>query len=180
MDCRQALTELSDLSADALSSSRAQDLMQHLRDCPPCETEWQAFQTTLLRLSSAPQALPTQEQSRRIWAACLEEISRDVERKRAPQGLFGFAPRWSWAALAGAAAVFGGVLLMAPHAETATQGNAPSTRIVRFENPPESMTALVNHHAGMSFDAFNDHVGSTLVSYRATAPVDQPHSIQSP
>jgi anti-sigma factor RsiW len=179
MDCRQALTELSDLSADGLSSSHAQELMQHLSACPECETEWQAFQTTLFRLSSAPQALPSQEQSRQIWAACLEEISRDVERKRAPKGLFGLAPRWSWAALAGAAAVFGGVLLLAPQAETATNSPAP-TRIVRFENPPEPMTALVNHHAGMSFDAFNDHVGSTLVSYRATAPANQMQPLQSP
>lgn len=171
MDCRQALTQLADHSATALSEAQTQVLIEHLRTCPECDEEWKAFQGTLIHLSAGPQALPTAEQSRRIWAACLEQISQDTERKRVASK-FRFAPNWSWAALGGAAAIFGGVWLLAPRA--ATTGRPPtalaSTQFDHYEAPPEPMTALVDHHAAMSFDAFNDHTGSTLISYRSTEP----------
>lgn len=180
MDCRQALTELADLSAESLAAPAAQDLMRHLADCPQCDEEWKAFQLTLFRLSAAPQTLPSSEQSRRIWAACLEEVSRDVEAKRESRhgaretGFFKFAPRWSWAMLGGAAAVMGGVWLLAPHAETSDViPLARTANLQSFQNPPALMSPLVTHHTAFAFDAFNDHSGTSLISYGATAPVSR-------
>ena len=180
MDCRQALSQLADHSATALSPAQTQTLVEHLQKCPECENEWKAFEKTLFRLSTSPQALPSDEQSRRIWAACLEEISQGVERRRNPSFLSRFAPNWSWAALGGAAAVFGAVYFLTPQTATTSVSSpsvstsAPRAQFARFQTPPEPMTALVDHHAAMSFDAFNDHTASTLVSYRSTAPISSP------
>ena len=185
MDCRQALIELADLSAENLAAPAAQDLMRHLSECPECDEEWKAFQQTLFRLSAAPQTLPSAEQSRRIWAACLEEVSRDIEVKREKQqgsarasGFFNLAPRWNWAMLGGAAAVMAGVWLLAPRAEVAR--TTTSVQMARFQNPPTLMSPLVTHHAAFAFDALNDHSATSLVSYRATAPRSTTVSTSSP
>lgn len=173
MDCQQALIRLADLSAESLEAPAAQTLMRHLAECPECEKEWQAFQDTLFRISAAPQPLPSPEQSRRIWAVCLEEISRDVEarrlgeqRQQGASGFFSFAPRWSWAALGGAAVVFGAVWFLAPQA--ATVAPAQPVQLADFELPPSTMTPLVRHHSTFAFDAFNDHTATSLLSIGAT------------
>jgi hypothetical protein len=173
MDCRQALSRLADYSADGLDTPDAQELMRHLAHCPECDVEWKAFQQTLFRLSAAAQPLPSAEQSRRIWAACLEEVSRSVEHRREAQrqkpGFFSLAPRWSWAMLGGAAAVFASVWFLAPRAENVT--TAPRTaELVTLQTPPSLMAPLVTHHAAFAFDAFNDHTATSLISYGATAP----------
>lgn len=175
MDCRQALTSLADMSAESLEAPRAQELMRHLEQCPECEEEWETFQSVMFRLSTASQPLPSPEQSRRIWAACLEEVSRDVEAKRqaalghsGSPGFFNIAPRWSWALLGGAAAVFGAVWALAPSASISNTTPVP-TQFASLQTPPSLMSALVNHHAAFAFDAFNDHTGTSLVSMGSTA-----------
>ena len=164
------------MSAESLEAPAAQELVRHLEQCPDCEQEWQAFQAVMFRISTAAQPLPSAEQSRRIWAACLEEISKDVEAKRISaggesraSGFFSIAPRWSWALLGGAAAVFGAVWALAPHDTPASTFYPSTAQFAGFQNPPSLMSPLVNHHAAFAFDAFNDHTGTSLVSMGSTA-----------
>jgi hypothetical protein len=173
MDCREALAQLGDLSVQGIPPRLANEIMSHLQECPECEDEWVAFQETLFIASTTAQPLPTPEQTQQIWNACLEKIIAENERERTKArnpflGWFDFQPRLGWAALGGAVAVFGGVWLLAPQADV-PQDSSAVPQFVRFENPPESMAALVNNHTAMAVDPFNDHVGSTLVSYSATA-----------
>jgi hypothetical protein len=103
-------------------------------------------------------------------------------------GLWSWAalqPRWGWAAVGGALVVLGSVWWFTPEPAAPTppkgvlvlrslpapgQESAETGRLVSFEPPPPLASPLINHHAAMSFDPFTDHVGSTLVSYSATAP----------
>jgi hypothetical protein len=179
MDCRQALAQLGDLSAEGLPVRSAQEIIAHMEQCPECEKEWELFRKTLFLASTTTQPLLTAQQSQQIWGVCLQKIIEKTEAERTTVrspflGWFTGQPRLGWAALGGAIAVFGSVWAFTPH------GSAPrtpttiaqfdtSTNFVRFENPPRNTAALVNNHAAMAFDPFNDHVGSTLVSYSATA-----------
>jgi hypothetical protein len=50
----------------------------------------------------------------------------------------------------------------------ANEAGTPA-QFIRFDRPPAAASPLINHHSAMAFDPFADHVGSTLVSYSATA-----------
>jgi hypothetical protein len=88
------------------------------------------------------------------------------------QRWFGNQPTWGWAALGGAAIVFGAVWFGAgaPNQNVSTQpAQTPlPTSYVRFERPPVGASPFINHHTAMGFDPFNDHVGTTMVSNGAT------------
>jgi anti-sigma factor RsiW len=181
MDCRQAQSFLADLSVEHLPPASATELHSHLAQCPQCQDEWQRFQAMLLTLSTGTQSLPTQQQSQEMWSACLNKWTEQVERQRTTKegvtqqttaqrpSLWNWMrhqPRWGWAALGGAMAVFGGTWVLAPHDEPGPEPE-PMT-VIRFQTPPSTRASLVNHHSAMAFDPFSDHVGSTLVSYSAT------------
>ncbi|MDQ3815199.1 MAG: hypothetical protein M3347_14855 [Armatimonadota bacterium] len=76
-------------------------------------------------------------------------------------------PRWGWAALGAALVVLGSTWMSPPSQNTSPPPPPPP---LEFQMPPRTVSATVGHHAVMSFDPFVDHVGSTLVSYSATAP----------
>jgi hypothetical protein len=115
-----------------------------------------------------------------MWQCCAEKLyeKREAERlARQNPGLWSWMrvqPRWGWAALGGAVAVLGSVWLMTPNPTNdgaPTLATADATgQLVMFREPPRAASGMVNHHAGMAMDPFTDHVGSTLVSYSATAP----------
>jgi hypothetical protein len=186
MDCRQAQSSLADLSAEQLPSSSVSELHSHLEHCPECHREWQLFQVMLITLSSSTQALPSQQQSEEMWNACLQKWMEQVEEQRAAQrsSLWDWVrrqPRWGWAALGGAVAVFGGIWMFSPHDDPSElPPTPPGVTWIRFDTPPAIASSLVNHHSAMAFDPFTDHVGSTLVSYSATAPAPLEPSTLAP
>lgn len=94
---------------------------------------------------------------------------------------------WGFAALSVASLLFAASWL-APHSSSAPPERlasfTPQVEAPNFEALPGSEFGrlssgerpLVNHHAAMSFDPFTDYVGSTLISYSATAPAISPNS----
>jgi len=174
---RQAQALLPDFSAGCLDADCEAAVREWLDKCPECRGEWQSIQGTMQLLSSAPHAPLSEEASRRMWHCCREQIFEKTEANRlAAQNpsfwnWFKAQPSWGWAALGGAVAILGSVLLTPeasqdqPQLKIATV--APEPRMLR--QPSRVASELVNHHSGMAIDPFTDHVGSTLVSYSATA-----------
>lgn len=186
MDCRDVESQLAILSAEDLSESAAATLREHLMRCTECEKEWQMFQATMLMLSTTSQPIVTAEVSEKLWQCCSDKLHERIEQQRlAAQrpAWWNWArtqPRWGWAALGGAVAVFGGVWLYGPQESQPSQDVAvaqlpagdqatPGT-LVNFQTPPDTASTMVNNHTAMTFDPFIDHVASNLVSYSATAP----------
>jgi hypothetical protein len=183
MDCRKAQDHFAQWSIEESDLECCEELKQHLQQCPPCAREWERFRQTLFAVSTTTQNLPDIRCSHAMWNACLQQITEKTERERlrgaAPEvsfwrQLFGSQPKWGWAALGGAAVVFGAVWFGAP-AQNAPDNSVASTRIVgapspfvRFDRPPADATPFINHHTAMGFDPFNDHVGTTMVSDGST------------
>ena len=195
MKCRQAQSRLAVYSAENLSDKELAALCEHLDKCPECHREWVVLQSTLITLSTTSQPLLSRETSDKMWQCCEERL-----RRRAQQTALGIAPAplatrdagynaaaagstmWNWifqpqvgwAALGAAVAIFGSVLFLTPSQPdeqplTYEGPSVPATQVA-FEAPPEGTQPLVNHHAAMAIDPFTDRVGTTLVSYSATAP----------
>ena len=185
MDCRHAISQIAALSADDLPASSIAELRAHLAECLGCREEWELFQSTRLVVSTVSQPVPTAECTERMWQACFQEVHVRIEQQRLKEqgaeqrprmlNWLMLQPRWGWVALGGAVVVLGGVWLLPAQDVQGPDGRIPDKRPdVRFTLPPEGTSPLVNHHAATMFDPFTDHVGSTLVSYSATAP--QPDS----
>jgi hypothetical protein len=190
MNCRECLEHFSSLSADHMSAPHVLSMREHLAACPQCRHEWQVFEHTLFLLSTSPQPLPGGQISDAMWCHCSEYIFQKVEAGRADRRAFGFSPGlrgwvtrqpgWSWATLGGALAILGAAWFMAPHDDVPTMAVNNLDRqpqigtLVTFERPSAAASGLVNHHSAMAADPFTDTVGSTLVSYSATAPVSHP------
>ena len=177
MDTHQAQSLLPDYSADNLDAPTAAQVRRFLAECPDCKREWEAMQSTLLTVSALSQPVPTPAQSSAMWSKCAEKLHASIEAERlaaqrpAWRQWLGVQPRWGWAALGGAVAVLGSVWLMGPqNAPVSPADNSNPGQLVAFQQPPAMASTLVNHHSAMAFDPFTDHVGSTLVSYSATAP----------
>lgn len=194
MNCHQVQSQFAALSAGELPSSEGAALKSHCIGCSPCRREWEDFQNTLLLLSTLSQPLPSDECSCQMWNVCAEEIFLRVEERRlAPLSFrervlnwMQQQPRWGWAALGAAVAIFGSVWLLTPNdaaqngALEASLNGGPIMRIgapsaeptdfgsmpvrVHFEPAPAGTSGAVDYHAAMSFDPFVDHVGSSLVS----------------
>jgi len=186
MDCQSAKSGLALLSIEDVSSSdirepAVREIEEHLAKCPPCQNEWHVFQQTLLVLSTTPQKLPSAECSRAMWEACSRSIFDKVEAQRVPANVssaswslgtwFKSQPVWGWVTLSGAVAVFGAVWFLTPQSDApvSPNSNATYTFVASGNRPSEVASPFVNHHSAMAFDPFNDHVGSTLVSYSATS-----------
>lgn len=183
MDCREILNCMGDLSADCLPCAKTcEEVKAHLEKCQSCEEEWRRYEQMMLMISAMPQPISTRVQGQAMWSVCLEKIIEDVEQNRGRSSsaspfwnFLASQPNWGWAALGSAVLVFGGVWMYAPKADTLgseTPEDVHSAEVIMFQNPPAGANSFINRHAAMSFDGFNDHVGSTLVSYSATAPVD--------
>lgn len=181
MDSRQAQSLLPELCSGCLDAEREAAVRAMIEECPDCQREWHLIQSTLLLVSTTSQPLLTPEQSQRMWQQCSEKLHARIEKERLAKqnptlwSWIKLQPRWGWAALGGAVAVLGSVWLMAP--DTPDTNTAPTyaaaganSELVMFRRPSGAASGLVNHHAGMAFDPFTDHVGSNLVSYSATAP----------
>ncbi|MDF2439777.1 MAG: hypothetical protein JWN98_761 [Abditibacteriota bacterium] len=181
---RQAQALLPDFSAGCLDADCETAVREWLEKCPECRGEWQSIQRTMQLLSSTPHAPLSEEESRRMWHCCREQIFEKVEAKRLVAqnpsfwNWFQAQPRWGWAALGGAVAILGSVLLgpdstqeaSAPTLASATMASGTGTpELTMFRQPSRVTSELVNHHSAMAMDPFTDHVGSTLVSYSATA-----------
>lgn len=193
MKCRQAQSRLAVYSAEHLSDKDLAALCEHLDKCPECHREWVVLQSTLVTLSTTSQPVLSHEVSQKMWTCCEERLQRRAQQTAVSQvplgaGSVGYdsdaarptfwnsllQPQWGWATLGAAVAIFGSVLFLTP-AEQEEQPmsfattSQPVTQVV-FERPPDSTLPLVTHHTAMSIDPFTDHVGTTLVSYSATAP----------
>lgn len=206
MNCHQVQSQFAALSAGELPSGEGAALKSHCIGCSSCRRAWEDFQNTLHLLSTLSQPLPSDEASRQMWSVCAEEIFQRIEERRvAPLsfrertfGWLGQQPRWGWAALGAAVAIFGSVWILAPD-ETPQNGaieaglnGGPIMRIgapgampnpfdampvrVRFEPAPAGTSGAVDYHAAMSFDPFVDHVGSSLVSSAVSSDVF-PHAV---
>jgi hypothetical protein len=206
MNCSECQAQLADLSADTLAADQSLAMSAHFKECAHCYGEWAVFERTLFIVSTTSQALPSPLASEQMWHRCAEHIFQKVEAERhdsSPEysrpemtatesagwrDWFARQPRWSWASLAGAFALFGAVWFLAPGDAAVVNGPAgreaiaPEAELVMFpsaasapgqtlSNPPAVAAALVNHHTGMTVDPFTDYVGNTMVSYSATAPV---------
>lgn len=182
MTCAECQKQFSALSVEEIPVSSTPSLRLHLQACPQCREEWVVFETTLLVLSTTTQQIPSAHQSREMWQGCAEHIfvEREKQRQRTAAGWRGWLarqPRWGWVSLASAAAVLASVWFMAP---AAPEYSSPSNLnpfvsspgpLVTFQQPPAIAAGLVNHHSAMAVDPFTDYVGSTMVSYSATAPL---------
>lgn len=190
MNCRDCQTKISDLSADALDSTDAILMREHLEACGACKAEMAILERALFSVSSLDQPLPSPLASAQIWHGCCEHIFQKVEAERAgakraaPEysgnrsNWFSRQPRWSWATLGGALAILGSVWFLAPHEgpnSFAEKENFPAQNdspgeLIALRRPTGAASVLVNHHAAMTVDPFTDYVGTTLVSYSATSP----------
>jgi hypothetical protein len=148
----------------------------------------------MLALSSLAQPLPSAQTSAQMWGVCSDAWHARIEEQRLSSASFwertlGWArhqPRWGWAALGAALAIFGSVWMMSPgsdpqnaFAEIPADGGpvmaiGEPNSAVRFARPPATAAAAVNYHTSMSFDPFVDHVGSSLVSSSAVPPAGFP------
>ncbi len=194
MNCHQVQSQFAALSAGELPSAAGAALKSHCIGCPPCRREWEDFQNTLLLLSTVSQPLPSDEVSCEMWSVCAEEIFQRIEQRRAVPlswrertlGWLQQQPRWGWAALGAAIAIFGSVWVLTPDEAPqngvleASLDGGPIMRIgapratpndfgslpvrVHFEPAPAGTSSAVDYHAAMSFDPFVDYVGSGLVS----------------
>jgi len=194
MNCRDCQAKISDLSADALASSDAVLMREHLEDCRACKEEMAILERTLFSVSSATQTLPSALASEQMWHRCSEHIFQKVEAERAGakqpiaaqreyslQGnasWFSRQPRWSWAALSGALAILASAWLFnSPESSSSPDfpvaDNSPG-QLVALQRPSGPASVLINHHSAMSVDPFTDYVGTTLVSYSATSNASSP------
>ena len=211
MNCNECQEKLADLSAETLADDQSIAMSAHFKECAHCYGEWAIFERTLFVVSTTSQNLPSPLASEQMWHRCAEHIFQKVEAERANsssiesreysrpemseaqsagwRGWLTRQPRWSWASLAGAFAVFGAVWFLAPGDATVAsdaagrEAIAPETELVMFPSPvpghtltapPSSAASLVNHHSGMTVDPFTDYVGNTMVSYSATEPTSAP------
>ena len=194
MNCSDCQAKICDLSADALNSSDAILMREHLEDCATCKQELIALERALFCVSCLEQPLPTPLATEQMWNRCFEHIFQKVEAERAGGLKSSFAaepeysrprlswfsrqPRWSWATLGAAAAILGGVWFLTPQENSTTvaeRENFPTAsdspgELVALRRPSGAASVLVNHHSAMSVDPFTDYVGTTLVSYSATSP----------
>lgn len=186
MNSQEAQSLLPDLCTGCLDAKTEKMVREWLEKCPDCQAEWHSLHSTLFVLSTSTQPLLSEEQSRQMWQRCAEQLYDRIEADRVAQqrssgwlGWFQMQPRWGWAALGGAVAVLGGVWFLAPQNAPGEWNDAPRTAavsaadtagFVSFRRPPREASTLVNHHSAMSIDPFTDHVGTTLVSYSASAP----------
>ncbi|HEX8235438.1 MAG TPA: hypothetical protein VF600_05735 [Abditibacteriaceae bacterium] len=185
MNCQRAKSSFATLSVEEMTSPSMRELQEHLAQCPPCLREWHIFQQTLLIVSTTTQPVPSAECSQAMWQECARCCMEKTEKKRleaqrpawwrSPLGQWmSTQPRWGWAALGGSLAILGAVWFLTPQNNTAPTSFAttdmPAGTFIRFERPPSAASPFINHHSAMAFDPFADHVGSTLVSYSATAP----------
>lgn len=196
MNCCDCQAQLADLSAETLDSENAHAMQQHFKECAHCYQEWTGFERTLFIVSSLRQPLPSPLATEQMWHRCSEHIFEKVEAERlnrpksAPEysgadatpgwrGWLVRQPRWSWASLAGAVALFGAVWFLAPSEGAPGEENFPpegqlvalpgNTQIASLQNPPAMAAGLVNHHSATTIDPFTDYVGNTLVSYSTTS-----------
>lgn len=188
MDCRQAKTSLADLSAEQLTPELQKQIEAHFADCPPCLDEWHLFQATLSTVSQATQPMPSSQQSREMWMACEKSWMERVEGERAARhsslgSWLRVQPVWGWASLGGALAILAGVWVtpgapqpqstVAPtpsfSASSVPAASPDTLRMIRFKQPPPSISPLLYHHSVMAFDPFADHVATTLVSYSTSS-----------
>lgn len=180
-DTKAAQALLPDFSAGCLDADCEAAVKEWLEKCPECRQEWKSIQATMHALSATPPVDLTDEDSRLMWQSCREQLFDQIESNRlAAQNpsiwnWFTAQPRWGWAALGGAVAILGSVLLSPDAGQEPTRPQLAATTaqpvdLVMFRRtPPPVASELVNHHTAMAFDPFTDHVGSTLVSYSATA-----------
>ncbi len=184
MNCGDCHDQLADLSAGVLNAQGTQAVQLHLEQCGQCSQEWVVFERTLFLVSTTQQVLPSPLASEQMWHQCMEHIFEKVEAERlqaapinipAGQGWRGWLvrqPRWSWAGLAGAFALFGAVWFMAPQGDNAINNDIfpPEGQLVALQNPPAVAAGLINHHSVTTVDPFNDYAGKTLVSYSVAPP----------
>ena len=180
MDRREALKMLPELSAGCLDASTEAAVRRWVDECPECRVEWQGLEAMARTLSSLPEADLSPEQSRMMWAHCSEALYNKVEAQRLQEqnpsiwSWMKSQPRWGWAMLGGAAVVLG-TAMFAPEGPNEPQPvvAAASTSqqagdLELFNRPPSYAATMVDHHAQMATDPFNDRVGSSLVSYSAS------------
>ncbi len=184
MERREALELLPELSADCLDEKTAQAVRQWIDDCPECKMEWSALHTMMEQLSTASQPLLSSAQSQRMWANCAEKIFDRVEAERLAKqnpslwAWMKMQPRWGWAMVGGAVVVLGAAWMANPEIPAAQNGDGAPALVAEADpgelrvlsQPPSYAATMVDHHAQMAIDPFSDHVGSSLVSYAASAP----------
>ncbi len=188
MERREALELLPELSADCLDEKTAAAVRQWVDECPECQMEWRSLQTMMETLSTSSQPLLTPAQSQRMWANCAEKMFDRVETERLAQqspslwSWMKMQPRWGWAMVGGAVVMLGAAWIANPEIPEATSGENAPALVAEMNNendpgelrvlsrPPSYAASMVDHHAQMAIDPFSDHVGSSLVSYAASAP----------
>jgi hypothetical protein len=146
------------LSAEALSASDAQRMREHLSYCPSCMQEWQRFQTTLLVLTTATQAMPSARQTEQLWEGCAEHIFQRTEARRlqgpgvaetttpAWMNWVRNQPAWGWVALGSAVAVLGGAWWFSPQDNQPVTGSgtalADLSPVQSLMPPPDANSAF--------------------------------------
>jgi hypothetical protein len=201
MNCQRAKSSFATLSVEEMTSPSMRELQEHLAQCPPCQREWHTFQQTLLIVSTTSQPILSAERSQAMWQECARCCMESTEKKRleaqrpalwrSPFGQWmSTQPKWGWAALGGSLAILAAVWFSTPQNSTSPTNNEspsafalrslPEGELIRFERPPSAASPFINHHSAMAFDPFADHVGSTLVSYSATAPQSTRGTASSP
>jgi hypothetical protein len=187
MNCRRVQSEMAAWSAGLLSPAEAAAFEQHCAHCAACRGEKEAFDGTMQLLSVLTQPMPSAESSRQMWRVCAADWTMRVEMHRTKRPIWGAfrgwaleQPRWGWAALGGAVAVFLGAWFYGPSGaptlpedggpvrfiRSPQEGIVPETPALRvgFSTPPAPVSSAVNYHAATSFDPFVDHVATGLVS----------------
>ena len=176
MDCRTCQNHFAERSVELLPLQAEVAFDEHVKKCPPCDREWQAFQRILFVVSTANQPLPSGRGSSEMWSACSEHVFDSIESKRVKAHQASPWLGWmrsstlGWATLGGALLVLGSVWWLTPQdngQQYTAEEQYPGT-LVQFQQPPAVASDMVNNHAAMGFDPFADRVGSTMVSYSAT------------
>lgn len=178
MNCSDCQARLAELSLENFESDSG--ALLHFQECDLCSREKRAFEHTLFAVSTLRQPLPTPAASQEMWDSCSEHIFRKVEKQRLEKTpvptrtlhhWLAQQPRWSWAGLIAAFAIFGMVWFLAPLESDAISNDVfpPEGQLVALQNPPTMAAGLIDQHSAMAIDPFTDYVGNTLVSYSATS-----------
>lgn len=187
MNCSDCQARLAELSLEEFEPDHL--VLVHLQQCDLCSHEKTAFERTLFAVSTLPQPLPSPAASREMWHFCSEHIFHKVEEQRLNKQRSPFQtlsywlsqqPRWSWAGLFAAFAVFGMVWFMAPSENNPADLDVfpLENQPIALQNPPTLAAGLIDQHSAMAIDPFTDYVGTTLVSYSATTSV--PPTVSAP
>jgi hypothetical protein len=97
MNCAKAVSRLPLLAGGELPPRRARTLERHLRDCPVCRAELEAYRTSETRIREAIVSGPAPDWTDGEWQALMKAVASKAGERRAPRAAHSFRPAFAYA-----------------------------------------------------------------------------------